>query len=150
VFGKTHPGTAVPAHINRPESYERRVLLAVTGLSPQIVTETLYALAVKRTPAWIPTEIRLVTTHLGAQVAERALLSDRPGWFHRMREDYGLPEIAFGIENIHVIAGRDEAPLDDIVDDADNRAVADFHHRAGARDHGGSCGEPPCLDRRRT
>jgi CRISPR-associated protein (TIGR02584 family) len=126
VFGKTHPGTAVPAHINRPESYERRVLLAVTGLSPQIVTETLYALAVKRTPAWIPTEIRLVTTHLGAQVAERALLSDRPGWFHRMREDYGLPEIAFGIENIHVIAGRDEAPLDDIVDDADNRAVADF------------------------
>jgi hypothetical protein len=36
-----------PGH---PETSERRVLLAVTGLSPQIVTETVYALAVKRRP----------------------------------------------------------------------------------------------------
>jgi CRISPR-associated protein (TIGR02584 family) len=31
-----------------PSEYSRRVLLAVTGLSPQVVTETLYALAVQR------------------------------------------------------------------------------------------------------
>ena len=30
-----------------PCSYPRRVLLAVTGLSPQVVTESLYALAVQ-------------------------------------------------------------------------------------------------------
>ena len=41
-----------------PAAYPRRILLAVTGLSPQIVTETLYALAVKGNPAWVPTEIR--------------------------------------------------------------------------------------------
>jgi hypothetical protein len=36
------------AHHDRRETHERRILLAVTGLSPQIVTETLYALAVER------------------------------------------------------------------------------------------------------
>src|SRR5260221_10737988 len=51
---------AMPAHFECPT--HTRVLLAVTGLSPQIVTETLYALAVARDPGWIPSEIRLITT----------------------------------------------------------------------------------------
>src|SRR3990172_2018906 len=46
-----------------PSSYPRRILLAVTGLSPQVVTETLYALAVEP-PAgeerFVPTEVHLV------------------------------------------------------------------------------------------
>ena len=54
-----------------PAAYPRRILLAVTGLTPQIVTETLYALAVDGNQAWIPTEIRLVTTLRGAKEAER-------------------------------------------------------------------------------
>ena len=62
-----------------PAAYPRRVLLAVTGLSPQIVTETLWALAVKGSPAWLPTEIRIVTTQQGAEKARGALLSDDPG-----------------------------------------------------------------------
>jgi CRISPR-associated protein (TIGR02584 family) len=109
-----------------PAAYPRRVLLAVTGLSPQIVTETLYALAVERKPCWTPTEVRIITTRQGAKTAKCALLSDAPGWFHRLRADYGLPEIAFGVENIHVVAGPDGRPLDDILDQADNAAVADF------------------------
>jgi hypothetical protein len=31
-----------------PAGYRRRILLAVTGLSPQVVTETLFALTVER------------------------------------------------------------------------------------------------------
>ena len=50
----------------QPESFERRLLVAVCGLSPQILTETLYALAVKRSPAFIPTEVHLLTTREGA------------------------------------------------------------------------------------
>ena len=38
-----------------PRTCSRRILLAVTGLSPQIVTETLYALAVAPTAsAFVP------------------------------------------------------------------------------------------------
>jgi CRISPR-associated protein (TIGR02584 family) len=107
-----------------PERCSRRVLLAATGLSPQIVTETLYALAVRG--AWIPTEIQIITTRQGAEIAESALLSDDPGWFQRLCEEYGLPRIRFGIEDIHVVTGADKAPLNDIVDEAANVAVADF------------------------
>jgi CRISPR-associated protein (TIGR02584 family) len=110
----------------RPESYPRRILLAVTGLSPQILTETLYALAVKRKPAWIPTEIHVITTKPGAENLRQALLSNDAAWFHRLRQDYRLPEIAFDIENIHVITGPGGMLLDDIVEDTDNEAVADF------------------------
>jgi CRISPR-associated protein (TIGR02584 family) len=110
----------------RPETYARRVLLAVTGLSPQIVTETLFALAVKRSPVWIPTEIHIITTRPGADNARLTLLSDDPGWFHRLREDYGLPAIAFGIENIQVITGPDGLALEDILEDVHNAAVGDF------------------------
>ena len=43
----------------------RKILLAVTGISPQIVTETLYALgceAEENPDAFIPTEVHLITT----------------------------------------------------------------------------------------
>jgi CRISPR-associated protein (TIGR02584 family) len=109
---------------DRSEEYSRRVLLAATGLSPQIVTETLYALAVKR--GWTPTEIQLISTRRGADSAQHALLSDNPGWFRRLSDEYRLPTIKFGTEDIHVIAGQDQAALDDIVDEAANGAVADF------------------------
>ena len=114
----------MPTHIVPSEKYPRRVLLAVTGLSPQIVTETLYALAVER--CWIPTEVRVITTLQGAEEARVRLLSDDPGWFHRLREDYQLPEIAFDTDNIHVIKRPNGEPLRDIITDADNVAVADF------------------------
>lgn len=108
------------------EAYSRRVLLAVTGLSPQIVTETLYALAVARLPPWVPTEVHLVTTERGADNARLKLLSREPGWFHRLCRDYGLSAIAFPDEYIHVIERPDGSTLDDIRDDADNRLAADF------------------------
>ena len=111
---------------DRPQSYPRRILLAVTGLSPQIVTETLYALAVAREPAWVPTEIQVLTTVRGADNARLNLLSEQPGWFHRLRREYGLPQIAFGPENIHIMRRADGSALDDIRDEADNIAVADF------------------------
>jgi CRISPR-associated protein (TIGR02584 family) len=116
----------VPPQLESTEKWPRHVLLAVTGLSPQIVTETLYALAVASRPAWVPTEIQIITTRTGEEKARLTLLSDDPGWFRRLCEDYRLPEIAFGKDNIRVITGPDGEPLDDILTDADNVAVADF------------------------
>lgn len=124
-----------------PESYPRRVLLAVTGLSPQIVTETLYALAVARDPKWVPTEIQVLTTVRGAENARLNLLSESPGWFHRICRDYSLPKIAFADSDIHILRRPDGAPLDDIRDEADNMAAADFiteHVRALTQDESAS------------
>lgn len=108
-----------------PERFSRRILLAVTGMSPQIVTETLWALAVRQDPAFVPTEIHVVTTSEGADRVRLQLLAQDSGYFHRLRADYGLPEMAFGEEQIHVIADA-AGPLADIRSPADNEAAADF------------------------
>ena len=109
-----------------PSSFERRILVAVTGLSPQIVTETLYALATQAAPAFVPTEVHLITTAEGAERARLSLLSDSPGGFHALRRDYGLPEIAFPESNIHVLLDAGGKPLSDIRSPEDNRLAADL------------------------
>ncbi len=108
-----------------PHDYPRRILLCVTGLSPQIVTETLYALT-QAVPPFHPTEIHLVTTADGARLAKAALLHPDGGQFHAFVKDYptvGKPDFAEG--NIRVIAGPGGAPLADIRTPAENAAAAD-------------------------
>jgi CRISPR-associated protein (TIGR02584 family) len=97
---------ATPDRNAPPDAFRRRILLAVTGLSPQVVTETLYAL-VHSKPAFVPTEIHLLTTADGAKRARLTLLSEDPGWFHRLRKDYGLPDIKFDASTIHAIKASD-------------------------------------------
>jgi CRISPR-associated protein (TIGR02584 family) len=114
-----------------PTSFPRRILLAVTGLSPQIVTETLYALAKPSSgeKPFYPTEIQLITTETGRQKAIDALLrvhDRKPGWFHRLCADHGLPLIRFDDNCILVVPGPDGKPLDDIRTQEDSECVADF------------------------
>lgn len=111
--------------MKQPEQYPRRVLMAVTGLSPQILTETLYFLAVKAKPAFIPTEICMLTTEEGHDRARLTLLSAEPGWFRRLCEDYRLPDIQFGLEHIHVVKDQSGNPLTDIRSVDDNGHAAD-------------------------
>lgn len=108
------------------DPFPRRVLLAVTGLSPQVVTETLYALAVKAEHSLIPTEVQVITTTDGADRARLTLLSDEPGWFQRLRRDFDLPPIAFDETRIHVLPGANGRSLEDIRTPADNERAADF------------------------
>lgn len=108
-----------------PETYPRRILVAATGMSPQIVTETLYALAVTRAPAFVPSDVTLITTRQGAALAAKELLDADTGWFHRLRSDYRLPAIKFDAERIHVLTDASGAPLDDLRTPADNTAAAD-------------------------
>lgn len=113
----------------QPGSFPRRILLAVTGLSPQVVTETVYALGVKpnnTNECFVPTEIHVISTARGAEQAKLTLLSRDLGWFHRLRAEYDLPEIAFDESHIHVMRSADGSPLDDIRTPEDNRDAANF------------------------
>lgn len=109
-----------------PSTYPRRILLAVSGLSPQIVTETIYALAAQADAPYVPTEVHLITTREGANRAELSLLSDDLGWFHKLCADYHLPGITFNRKHIHIMRDAQERGLDDIRTVDDNRAAADF------------------------
>jgi len=135
-----------------PHQYPRRILLCASGLSPAIITETLYALAVVQRPAFVPTEVHLVTTREGAARARLTLLDDDPeqAHFRRLCEDHGLDRTAirFGPDTIHVIGGGDGPGLEDIRDLADNAAAADtitrvvreLTHDADAAVHGSIAG----------
>ena len=83
----TQPPRRLPASQPRPTvarppaplSLLRTTLLAVSGMSPAILTETLWALAHEDTPC-LPDEIIVVTTTRGRADLERELFTARPDW----------------------------------------------------------------------
>lgn len=109
------------------------VLLCVTGLTPQVVTETLFALcqdSADATDHRIPDEIQVITTTEGRRRIELSLLCDNGGHghFHRLCADYGLdPEaIRFDASSIYVVRDENGRELADIVDEPGNAAAADL------------------------
>jgi CRISPR-associated protein (TIGR02584 family) len=110
--------------MNQAHPFPRRILLAVSGMSPQIVTETLYALAVTQNEQ--PTEIHLISTTTGKQKAVQHLLDSEKGQFHRLCQDYHLAGIHFNADTIHVIPDKEGRLLDDIKTPEENEALADF------------------------
>ncbi len=107
----------------QPSQFDRRILLMLCGLTPQVVTETIYALSVTQSPAFIPTEIKVITTEKGAEKALSKLLRDAQ-WFHRLRYDYQLPEIDFSEYSFEILKGPDGQNLEDIRSCADNESTA--------------------------
>jgi len=99
-------------------------LLCITGLTPQVVTETLYALA-HEGQEQLPTEIHVISTAEGIEWARLMLFGEQPGWFDRLCRDYRLPPIRFDTSSLHVLTDEKGCPLEDIRDADDNQAGAD-------------------------
>lgn len=117
----------IPVVAGKPAAaadFPRRILVCVTGLTPQVVTETVYAL-VTRQPPWIPTDVHVLTTVTGARHAREQLLPAGEGQFSRLCADYGLSGIRFDDSQVHTLADAAGRPLDDIRSPADNMAMAD-------------------------
>lgn len=113
--------------MKQPHHFAPRILLVVTGMSPQVVTETLWSLATRKNEdPFMPTEVHVITTAEGAERARLQLLSEKPGHFHQLRRDYALPGIDFSEKQIHVIRDQQGEPLSDIRSPADNEAAADY------------------------
>jgi CRISPR-associated protein Csx14 len=100
----------------------KNVLLAVCGLSPQVITETLYALhqSGRKVDA-----INIITTREGKDRIFTSLLSPKDGQFSRYLKEYGYPlhEIAFNASSIHVVTRDNGREIMDIADEADSEAV---------------------------
>jgi CRISPR-associated protein Csx14 len=111
----------------------KNILLAVAGLSPQIITETLYALNQMNRPVHA---IHIITTRQGKDRLLSQLLDGGRGPYYRYLEEYGVPEagIDFGPGNIHVVRNADGVEIEDITDESDNARVLArcmelaFHH----------------------
>ncbi|WFE69474.1 CRISPR-associated ring nuclease Csm6 [Thiomicrospira sp. R3] len=112
-----------PIKTTHDKQYSKRILYAVLGLSPQILTETLYALT-KESPSFIPTHIFVLTTLKGLQHCKLALFKENGGWFYRFCKDYKLSNIHFSEQNIYTLRDAEGNQLEDIRTPAENNAVA--------------------------
>ena len=115
---KASPSASGPGRV-----HARRILVAATGMSPQVVTETVYALHDRGGAEAVPTEIHVVTTAGGARRVREDLLDVGQGWLGRLVEEWELPPIDFGEERIHVLEDDRGRPLEDIRTAADNTAA---------------------------
>jgi CRISPR-associated protein (TIGR02584 family) len=100
----------------------KHILLATTGESPQVVTETLYAIH-KEGLTW-PDEIRLVTTTVGKARAEKGLLDE--GHLARLCDEIARPQPAFDTGHIEVVPGAKGQDVDDARSLEDHEALANF------------------------
>ncbi|WP_172202824.1 CRISPR-associated ring nuclease Csm6 [Niveibacterium sp. COAC-50] len=109
-----------------PSSYPTRKLLAVTGMTPQVLTETLFALVRPESgEPFVPTEIHVLTTAEGMRQIELRLLDLASGHFHALCRDYGLPPIAFDRSHIQTLTDAQGDELEDIRSPEESQRAAD-------------------------
>jgi CRISPR-associated protein Csx14 len=98
------------------------ILLAIAGLSPQVITETLYAL---HQDGLAIDEIHIITTRVGRDVISNQLLSQGDGRYWRYLKEYGhdAQAITFSQDTIHLLRDDKGNPLDDIVGAEENEIL---------------------------
>lgn len=103
----------------KPQPTRRHLLVALLGRTPQVLTETLYALCVQE---GIPiSEVSVISTQEGKRVACDKLLDPRAGRFYQLQRDYPgqCRQLRFSTEQIFV--ARDGLlPLYDIQSRSDS------------------------------
>lgn len=102
---------------------QKNILFLVTGMTPQIITETLYALAAdpENSDRWVPTEIHVLTTAKGRIQIRSRLFND--GIFEQFLKDYQLSNIRFDDSTVHVISYQGKE-LEDLKTLDDNELAA--------------------------
>jgi CRISPR-associated protein Csx14 len=103
------------------EDAMKRILLAVCGLTPQVVTETLYVL---HQQGRMPSAVRILTTRAGKDAVNAHLLNPTDGHYCRFLSEYGIPRDSVDFSFEHVLAVRDEngREIDDIGGEDDSEA----------------------------
>lgn len=97
----------------------KRVLLAVCGLSPQVITETLFALHQQGRMA---NAVRVLTTREGKDRCLSQLFGAGDGAFLQFLDEYGIARetVEFSPHHVRAISGQDGIERDDIVNEDDN------------------------------
>lgn len=84
-----------------------RFLVCVSGMSPAVVTETLYALLKTEQQPFVPDEVHVITTLQGRARLLKELLDPQTGAFHALVRDHaGGANIRFDADTIHVISAQ--------------------------------------------
>ena len=98
------------------------VLLCTVGLAPQVVTETLYALASLARPRFRPARLILLSTAAGLELARRTLFQRPRGAVFRLAADW--PEVRVPEPEFVTLEGP-RGPLPDIRSSEEAASAAD-------------------------
>ncbi|MDO5667627.1 MAG: CRISPR-associated ring nuclease Csm6 [Alcaligenaceae bacterium] len=109
-------------------SKTKNILFLVTGMTPAIITETIWALAcdpeLDEGSRWIPDEVQVLSTEHGLNQIKSKLIEN--GIFEQFKSDY--PQIAntkFDASLMYAIKGADGKALSDLRTPEDNEYAAD-------------------------
>lgn len=109
------------------KNYDKNILLCVAGMTPQIVTETLYAITQDKTEPVKIDQIKIITTLTGRDKIVKELLDVDNGQFYKFCNDYKIDPltITFREEDI-ILLVHDESgtAMDDIRTTDDNDKAA--------------------------
>ncbi len=105
------------------ESKFREVLIFVAGTTPQIITETIYAL-IHQDPPVFPDEIYIITTTHGKDLIKDNLLDK--GRFKEFCKEFKLREDILSEGSIVLIKDNEGNLLEDIRHGKDNESLGDF------------------------
>jgi CRISPR-associated protein Csx14 len=100
----------------------KNILLAVAGLTPQVITEMLYALCQNQLAI---NAIHVITTRHGRENIYAHLLAPKTGRYYALLDEYGInpASISFDHEHIHVISDENGIEIPDIRDATDNEIL---------------------------
>lgn len=99
------------------------ILICVAGATPQIITETIYALS-RNTPPVFVRELYIITTSYGKQLIVDTLI--KQGILRRLADENKLPEIYFTEDCLIAIKTPEGVPLQDIRNNEENEATGDI------------------------
>ena len=100
----------------------KHTLLATTGASPQVVTETLYAIH-HENMQW-PDDIYIITTSRGAKNAVQGLIDQ--GHLQRLCDELNRPVPKFDTGHVLITPGANGQDVEDARSLEDHEALADF------------------------
>ena len=108
--------------MNNKNEY-KEIFIFVAGMTPQIVTETIYALA-KQTPPVYPDEIYIITTSAGKRYIRKTLFEK--DILNKLFAEYDIPAINIS-ENSFIVAGNNTiTEFEDIKDSNQNEIMGDL------------------------
>lgn len=105
----------------------KNILFLVTGMTPAVVTETVWALSCdpNNEDLWIPDEIHVLSTGDGLNQIQATLMND--GIFATLQEQYpALKNTIFNHQCLHVFIDKHGNPLSDLKTPEDNELAADM------------------------
>jgi CRISPR-associated protein (TIGR02584 family) len=100
-----------------PSKGFRETVVFVSGSTPQIITEAIYALA-HRVPAVVPDDLHIITTAFGRRRINESLID--AGVLGDLCREYGLPMLGPDHLSFTVITDSTGNEIDDIRDERDN------------------------------